>query len=106
VIDRGNATAAVFRKDEDLGAFGRIMGEACIRVPMREQRRIGGVYATLSPSEIGRYGCRDVKISNGRRESQGDVHPEPFHFPRVAAFEPSPGGSGGNPACGVGPKAG
>jgi len=63
VIDRGNATAAVFRKDEDLGAFGRIMGEACIRVPMREQRRIGGVYATLSPSEIGRYGCRDVKIS-------------------------------------------
>jgi len=55
VIDRGNATAEVFHKDEDLGAFVRIMGEACIRVPMREQRRIGGVYATLSPSEIGRY---------------------------------------------------
>lgn len=35
MIDRGNATAAVFRKDEDLGAFVRIMGEACIRVSMR-----------------------------------------------------------------------
>ncbi len=30
----------------------------------------------------------------------------PFHFRRVGAFEPSPAGSGGNPACGVGPKAG
>ncbi len=28
------------------------------------------------------------------------------HFRRVGAFEPSPAGSGGNPACGVGPKAG
>ena len=42
------------------GAFVRIMGEACIRVSMRERRRVGGVYATLSPSEIGRYACRDV----------------------------------------------
>ena len=45
----------IILKGEDLGAFAWIMGEACIRVPMREQRRIGGVYATLSPSEIGRY---------------------------------------------------
>ena len=42
-----------YLKGEDLGAFAWIMGEACIRVPMREQRRIGGVYATLSPWEIG-----------------------------------------------------
>jgi hypothetical protein len=55
VINGGHATAEVFHKNEDLGAFVGIMGEACIRVPMRKQRRVGGVYATLSPSEIGRY---------------------------------------------------
>ena len=35
VINRGNARAEVFHKDEDLEAFVRIMGEAGIRVPMR-----------------------------------------------------------------------
>jgi len=35
VINRGNARAEVFHKEEDLGAFVRIMGEAGIRVPMR-----------------------------------------------------------------------
>jgi putative transposase len=35
VINRGNARAQVFHKDEDLEAFVRIMGEAGIRVPMR-----------------------------------------------------------------------
>ena len=35
VINRGNARAEVFHKEEDLAAFVRIMGESCIRVPMR-----------------------------------------------------------------------
>jgi putative transposase len=35
VINRGNARARVFHKDEDLAAFLRVMGEAGIRVPMR-----------------------------------------------------------------------
>jgi len=35
VINRGNARAEVFHKDEDLEAFVRIMGEAGLRVPMR-----------------------------------------------------------------------
>ncbi len=35
VINRGNARTDVFHKDEDFGAFVGIMGEACIRVPMR-----------------------------------------------------------------------
>jgi putative transposase len=35
VIDRGNARAEVFHKEEDFGAFVRIMGEACDRIPMR-----------------------------------------------------------------------
>ena len=35
VINRGNARAEVFHKDEDLDAFVRVMGEATIRVPMR-----------------------------------------------------------------------
>ncbi len=55
VINRGHATAEVVHKDEDPGAFVGNMGDACIRVPMRKQRRVGSVYATLSPSEIGRY---------------------------------------------------
>jgi len=35
VINRGNAKAEVFHKDENFGAFVRIMGESRIRVPMR-----------------------------------------------------------------------
>jgi len=35
VINRGNTRAGVFHKDDDFGAFVRIMGEACIRVSMR-----------------------------------------------------------------------
>ena len=35
VINRGNARAEVFHKQEDLAAFLRIMGEAGLRVPMR-----------------------------------------------------------------------
>lgn len=35
MIDRGNARARVFQKDENFRAFVRIMGEACIRVSMR-----------------------------------------------------------------------
>jgi len=35
VINRGNARAEVFHKDEDLEAFVRVMGEASIRVPIR-----------------------------------------------------------------------
>jgi len=34
VINRGNARTEVFHKDEDFGAFVRIMGETCTRVPM------------------------------------------------------------------------
>lgn len=35
IINRGNARAEVFHKDGDYGAFLRIMGEACVHVPMR-----------------------------------------------------------------------
>jgi putative transposase len=35
VINRGNARAELFHKEEDLAAFVRIMGESCIGVPMR-----------------------------------------------------------------------
>jgi putative transposase len=35
VINRGNARAEFFHKDEDFSAFLRIMAEAAIRVPMR-----------------------------------------------------------------------
>jgi REP-associated tyrosine transposase len=35
VINRGNARAEVFHKDDDWDAFVRILGEASIRVPMR-----------------------------------------------------------------------
>jgi len=44
VINRGLATAEVFHKDEDLGAFVRIMGEACIqghRIKMGVFHKIG-----------------------------------------------------------------
>jgi putative transposase len=34
VINRGNARAEVFHKQEDLASFLRIMGEAGLRVPM------------------------------------------------------------------------
>ncbi len=35
MINRGNARAEVFHKQEDLAAFLRIMGAAGLRVPMR-----------------------------------------------------------------------
>ena len=35
MINWGNERAEVFHKDEDFGTFVRIMGEACVRVPMR-----------------------------------------------------------------------
>ena len=44
MINRGLATAEVFHKDEDLGAFVRIMGEACIqghRIKMGVFHKIG-----------------------------------------------------------------
>ncbi len=47
VINRGNARGEVFHKDEDFGAFVRIMGEACIRLPVIE----GGKGAATSAGE-------------------------------------------------------
>ena len=35
VINRGNGRAEVFHKQEDCGAFLRLIGEACQRLPMR-----------------------------------------------------------------------
>src|SRR5262245_39567796 len=35
VLNRGNARAEVFHKDEGLRAFLRTIGAACLRVPMR-----------------------------------------------------------------------
>jgi len=35
VINRANARDEVFHKEEDLAAFVSIMGESCIREPMR-----------------------------------------------------------------------
>ena len=35
VINRGNGRAEVFHKQEDYGAFLRLIGEACERLPMR-----------------------------------------------------------------------
>ncbi len=34
MINRGNVRAQVYHKDEDVAAFVRIMGKACIRLPM------------------------------------------------------------------------
>ena len=35
VINRGNRRAEVFHKDEDYGAFVKLIGESCDRLPMR-----------------------------------------------------------------------
>ena len=47
VINRGNARAEVFHKDEDLEAFVRVMGEAGIRVPMRTEAEVAAIRLSL-----------------------------------------------------------
>ncbi len=65
VINRGNARAKVFHKDEDMEAFVRIMREAGIRVPMRV------VACCLFPgrNRVGEVEAVAVKLSIDKRSN-------------------------------------
>ncbi len=62
--------------------------------------------AARRPDRGAKFASRKVTKSATASSIARRERSVPFHFPRLAAFEPSPGGSGTNPACGVGPKAG